>query len=197
RTGPQTRRTGSRSPLPLATPLPECTRSAGRTSDGSPALLGLGWNQSPSMPTRVRQGVIRRPLAGWRTKDGKDGLPHEEGTANSGMPPNRLPLYGEPNRDRLTLLRSQRRWEIPRPKGKPSAALIEALLGEVSWLLSHADALTLYRRPEQAAEEYARAALCEEQVACLLEGDGQDLDAAIHRVSAASCYEKLGQYARA
>ena len=42
-----------------------------------------------------------------------------------------------------------------------------------------------------------RAAACEEQTACLLEADGQEREAAIHRVSAASCCEKLGQYARA
>jgi hypothetical protein len=34
-------------------------------------------------------------------------------------------------------------------------------------------------------------------VACLLEADGQNLEAGIHRVSAASCHEKLGQYTRA
>ncbi len=34
-------------------------------------------------------------------------------------------------------------------------------------------------------------------MACLLETAGQEREAAIHRVSAASCCEKLGQYARA
>jgi hypothetical protein len=71
------------------------------------------------------------------------------------------------------------------------------MLGEASWLLSHAQALADYGRREEAAAELARAALCEEQVACLLEADGQELEAAVHRVSAASCYEQLGQYARA
>jgi hypothetical protein len=84
-----------------------------------------------------------------------------------------------------------------RPRGKPSATLIDQMLGEASWLLSHAQALGDYRRPEEAAAELERAAGCEEQVACLLEADGQEREAAIHRVSAASCREQLGQYVRA
>src|SRR5439155_8053370 len=86
---------------------------------------------------------------------------------------------------------------MPRSKGKPSAALIDQMLGEASWLLSHAQALADYGRQEEAAAELVRAATCEEQVACLLEWATQDLEAAIHRVSAASCCEKLGQYTRA
>lgn len=86
---------------------------------------------------------------------------------------------------------------MPRPKGKPAAALLDRMLDEASWLLSHAQALADYRRPEEAARELARAATCEEQVACLLEADNQDQEAAIHRVSAASCQEKLGEHVRA
>jgi hypothetical protein len=86
---------------------------------------------------------------------------------------------------------------MPHAKGKPSAALIDQVLGEASWLLSHAQALTDYGRREEAAAEWARAAGCEEQAACLLDADGQESEAALHRVSAASCCERLGQYARA
>jgi hypothetical protein len=86
---------------------------------------------------------------------------------------------------------------MPRSKGKPSAALIDRMLGEASWLLSHAHALGDYQRYEEAAAELTRAANCEEQAASLLDADGQELEAAIHRVSAASCWEKLGQYTRA
>lgn len=86
---------------------------------------------------------------------------------------------------------------MPRTKGKPSASLIDQMLGEASWLLSHAQALGDYGRYEEAAAEQARAALCEEQVACLLDAAGQEREAAIHRVSGASCYEKLRHYPRA
>src|SRR5436309_9093402 len=84
-----------------------------------------------------------------------------------------------------------------RSKGKPSPALIDQMLGEASWLLSHAQALNDYGRQQETAAELVRAAACEEQVACLLDADTQELEAAIHRVSAASCCEKLRQYTRA
>jgi hypothetical protein len=86
---------------------------------------------------------------------------------------------------------------MSRRKGKPSAALIDRMLAEASWLLSHAQALAAYRRPEEAAAELARAATCEEETACLLDAAGEEREAAIHRVSAASCHEKLGQDTRA
>ena len=86
---------------------------------------------------------------------------------------------------------------MSRSRGKPSAALIDQMLGEASWLLSHAQALGDYGRYEEAAAEQARAATCEEQVACLLDAAGQEREAAIHRISAATCYEKLRQYPRA
>jgi len=87
--------------------------------------------------------------------------------------------------------------EMGRLKEKPSAALVEKLLGEASWLLSHAEALADYERAQEAAVELARAASCEEQVACLLDAVGREQEAVVHRVSAASCHEQLGQYARA
>jgi tetratricopeptide (TPR) repeat protein len=81
------------------------------------------------------------------------------------------------------------------PKIKPSE--LEKMLGEASWLLSHAQALADYGRQEEAAAEIARAANCEEQAAYRLDAIGREQEAVIHRVSAASCYEQLGQYARA
>jgi len=86
---------------------------------------------------------------------------------------------------------------VRRPEGKSSASAVDRMLDEASWLLSHAEALGDYGRKEEAAAELARAAECEEQVACLLEAAGREGEAATHRVSAASCHEQLGQYARA
>jgi hypothetical protein len=71
------------------------------------------------------------------------------------------------------------------------------MLGEASWLLSHAQALADYGRTEEAHAELARAALAEEQAACLLEAGGREEEASLHRMSAASCCEGLGQYAHA
>jgi tetratricopeptide (TPR) repeat protein len=82
-------------------------------------------------------------------------------------------------------------------KLKPSAAALEKMLGEASWLLSHAEALADYGRAEEVAAELARAARCEEEVACWLDAAGREQEAVVHRVSAASCYERLGEYARA
>jgi hypothetical protein len=74
---------------------------------------------------------------------------------------------------------------------------LERLLDEASWLLSHAQPFADYGRPEEAAAECARAADAGQQVACLLEADGREQDAAIHLVGAASYQEKLGQLSRA
>jgi hypothetical protein len=76
-------------------------------------------------------------------------------------------------------------------------SLLDKLLGEASWLLSHAQALADYGRKEEADAELARAASCEEQVAYLLDAVGREQEAVVHRVSAASCYEQLGEFARA
>jgi len=84
-----------------------------------------------------------------------------------------------------------------RPKLKPSASALDKVLGEASWLLSHAEALADYGREQEAAAELSRAASCEEEVACWLDAAGREPEAVVHRVSAASCYERLGEYARA
>jgi len=84
-----------------------------------------------------------------------------------------------------------------RSQVKPSKSALDKMLGEASWLLSHAEALADYGRKEEAAVELARAASCEEQVACWFDAAGREQEAVLHRVSAASCYEQLGQYARA
>lgn len=80
---------------------------------------------------------------------------------------------------------------------KPSESALDEMLGEASWLLSHAEALADYGRKEEAMSELARAAKCEEHVACWLDAQGCEQEAVVHRVSAASCYEQLGEYARA
>jgi len=83
------------------------------------------------------------------------------------------------------------------PKTKPSFSALDKMLGEASWLLSHAQALADYGRGEEALAELKRAAMCEEQVACWLDATGREQEAGVHRVSAASCYEQLREYARA
>jgi hypothetical protein len=86
---------------------------------------------------------------------------------------------------------------MSRRKDKLSDAELDALVGEASWLVSHARALTDYGRGEEATAEWARAANCEEQVACALDAAGQPVEAAIHRASAAACCQHSGQPVRA
>jgi hypothetical protein len=82
-------------------------------------------------------------------------------------------------------------------KGKAASAKLDKLLAEASWLLSHAEALGDYRRSQEAAQELERAAAVEDEVASLLDAARREGEAAIHRVSAASCFEQLGKPARA
>jgi hypothetical protein len=74
---------------------------------------------------------------------------------------------------------------------------LSTLLGETSWLLSHAQALSDYGRIEEADAELARAVSCEEQIAYLLDAVGREQEAVFHRVRAAVCYQRLGERARA
>ena len=64
-------------------------------------------------------------------------------------------------------------------------------------MLLHAEALADYGRSQEAAAELARAASCEEEVACWLDAAGREREAVVHRVSAASCYKQLGEYTHA
>lgn len=83
------------------------------------------------------------------------------------------------------------------PDLKKLESSLDTLLGETSWLFSHAQTLSDYGRIEEADAELARAVSCEERVAYLLDVVGREQEAVIHRLRAASCYERLGASARA
>jgi hypothetical protein len=82
-------------------------------------------------------------------------------------------------------------------KAKRSLGLVEALLAEKSAVLSQAQALTTMGMGQTAQPLWASAASLEERIAPLLDASGDDLEAAVHRISAASCYEKAGDPSRA
>jgi hypothetical protein len=84
-------------------------------------------------------------------------------------------------------------------KAKPrrSLELVEELLAEKSVVLSKAQALTAMGMGQTAEPLWASAASLEERIAPLLDANGDDLEAAVHRISAASCYEKVGDLSRA
>ena len=82
-------------------------------------------------------------------------------------------------------------------KNEPSRRLVEALMAEKSAVLSKAQTLVTMGLPEGAQSLWASAASFEERIASLLDAHGENLEAAVHRISAASCYQKAGDPSRA
>ena len=86
---------------------------------------------------------------------------------------------------------------MAKAKVKRSLALVEELMAEKSAVLSKAQALTTMGMGQTAQPLWASAASLQERIAPLLDADGDALEAAVHRMSAASCYEKAGDPSRA
>ncbi|MBI3824179.1 MAG: hypothetical protein HY289_16045 [Planctomycetes bacterium] len=80
---------------------------------------------------------------------------------------------------------------------KPAARKIDRMLAEKSAILSKAHAFTTMGMAEIAQPLWASAASYEERIAPLLDANGDTLEAAVHRISAASCYLKAGDPSRA
>jgi len=78
-----------------------------------------------------------------------------------------------------------------------SSRQVEELMAQKSGILSKAQALTTMGLPETAQPLWASAASYEERIASLLDAHGESLEAAVHRISAASCYQKAGDPSRA
>jgi hypothetical protein len=70
-------------------------------------------------------------------------------------------------------------------------------MDEKSAILSKAQVWTTIGLRETAEPLWAHAASYEERIAALLDAHGDDLEAAVHRISAASCYQKAGDLSRA
>jgi hypothetical protein len=71
------------------------------------------------------------------------------------------------------------------------------LMGETSGAIMKARALAALGMPELARSAWLLAAAREEQVAPLLEMHSRDREAAVHRISAASCYQSAGELGKA
>ena len=80
---------------------------------------------------------------------------------------------------------------------KPAMRKVEQWLVEKSAILSKAQALTTMGLPEAAQPLWASVATYEERIASMLDANGEALEAAVHRISAASCYQKAGDPSRA
>ena len=86
---------------------------------------------------------------------------------------------------------------MAKAKVKRTLTLVEELMAEKSAVLSKAQAFETMGMGQTAQPLWASAAALEERIAPLLDADGDDLEAAVHRISAASCYEKAGDPGRA
>jgi hypothetical protein len=84
-----------------------------------------------------------------------------------------------------------------KPKTRRFLTLVEELLAEKSAVLSKAQAMTAMGMAQTAQPLWASAASLEERIAPLLDAEGDALEAAVHRISAASCSEKAGDPSRA
>ncbi|MDE0085459.1 MAG: hypothetical protein OXU23_07085 [Candidatus Poribacteria bacterium] len=82
-------------------------------------------------------------------------------------------------------------------KTKPYTKALKKMMSQKSEILSKAQALSDIGIPETAKSLWLSAADYEEHIAPMLDVLGRELEAAIHRISAASCYEKAGDLRRA
>lgn len=74
---------------------------------------------------------------------------------------------------------------------------VKVLMAKKSHCLSKAQAFAEMELMETAQPLFLSAAEYEERIAALLDTKAQELDAAIHRISAASCYEQAGNLSSA
>jgi hypothetical protein len=79
----------------------------------------------------------------------------------------------------------------------PPVSLIDELIAEKSLVLSRAQALGALGLADLLRPLWASAASLEERIASLLDAYGEELEAAVCRLSAASCYDKAGDPSRA
>ena len=86
---------------------------------------------------------------------------------------------------------------MPNPKMKPYTKTLKETMHRKSEILSKAQALWEVGMTETAQPLWLTAANYEEHIAPMLDAVGRELEGAIHRISAASCYEKAGDPSRA
>jgi hypothetical protein len=86
---------------------------------------------------------------------------------------------------------------MAKAKRDSAARQAEELLLSKTAVLTKAQAFATMGLTETAQPLWASAASYEERIASLLDAQGDSLEAAMHRVSAASCYQKAGDPSRA
>jgi hypothetical protein len=86
---------------------------------------------------------------------------------------------------------------MPKTKVRPYPQSLPEQMAETSSTILKARALVAMGMPELALSAWLAAAAGEEQVAPRLETLDRDQEAAVHRISAASCYQHAGELAKA
>ena len=86
---------------------------------------------------------------------------------------------------------------MPNTKTKPYTKTLKETMRRKSEILSKAQALWEVGMTETAQPLWLSAATYEEHIAPMLDTLGRELEGAMHRISAASCYEKAGDPSRA
>ena len=86
---------------------------------------------------------------------------------------------------------------MPNPKTEPYTKILKETMRRKSEILSKAQALWEVGMEETAQPLWCTAANYEEHIAPMLDALGRELEGALHRISAASCYEKAGDPSRA
>jgi len=86
---------------------------------------------------------------------------------------------------------------LAKARAKRTLTLVEELMAESSAVLSKTQAFVTMEMPQTAQILWASAAALQERIAPLLDADGEAREAAVYRMSAASCYEKAGDLSRA
>ncbi len=86
---------------------------------------------------------------------------------------------------------------MPNPKTKSYTKKLKETMHRKSEILSKAQALWEVGMTETAQPLWLSAANYEEHIAPMLDAVGRELEGAMHRISAASCYEKAGDPSRA
>ncbi len=86
---------------------------------------------------------------------------------------------------------------MAKAKAKRTLTLVEELMAEASFVLSKAQVFETMGMAELVQPLWASAASLQERIPPLLDADGEALEAAVYRISAASCCEKAGDLSRA
>ncbi|HZU35161.1 MAG TPA: hypothetical protein VFA18_04590 [Gemmataceae bacterium] len=81
---------------------------------------------------------------------------------------------------------------MAKTKARQTVTLLEQMMAEASAVLSKAQAFATMGMGQTAQPLWASAAALQERVAPLLDATGDAREAAVYRMSAASCYEKAG-----